>query len=75
MTVTEQVIEKLKALPPDKQQEVLDFVKSISRDGSSQGPLFNPEGLWENEGCDIAPEELADARREMWPKFYLGDEP
>lgn len=73
MTVTEQVLEKLKALPPEKQQEVLDFVESISRAGSSQGPLFNPEGLWEGEGCDISPEELAEARREMWSKFYIGD--
>ena len=31
-------------------------------------PLFNPEGLWANQGTDILDEDLATARTEMWDK-------
>lgn len=73
MTVAEQVAEKLKELPPDKQQEVLEFVDTISTELTSRPKLTNPEGLWAGRGCDISPEELAEARREMWGKFYDED--
>jgi len=70
MTVTEQLVEKLKTLPPEKQREVLAFVESLSEEAPPTGPLFNPEGLWAGRGCDIATEELADARPDMWSRFY-----
>lgn len=70
MTVAEQVAEKLKDLPPDKQQEVLEFVDAISNGPVKKRKLFNPAGMWAGQGCDITPEEIAEARREMWAKFF-----
>jgi hypothetical protein len=32
MTIEEQVLEKLRDLPPDKQKEVLDFVDFLKRE-------------------------------------------
>jgi hypothetical protein len=75
MSVAEKVVERLSALPPDKQQEVLEFVESLSEEAGPNSPLFNPEGLWAGRGCDIAPEELAEARRDMWSRFYDEDVP
>jgi len=73
MTVAEKVVEMMKVLPPEKQQEVLDFIESLATEPSPGGPLINPEGLWAGRGCDITHEELAEARREMWSKFYGED--
>ena len=74
MTVAEEVLEKLNSLPTDQQQRVLEFVESLARKPSPKGGLIDPEGLWAGRCCDISPEELAEARREMWSKFYDEEE-
>lgn len=73
MSVVNEVAEKVRSLPPEKQQEVLEFVDALHHQPVTQKPLFNPEGIWEGRGCDIPPEELAEARREMWDRFYAED--
>ena len=37
--------------------------------GTNRRPLFSTEGIWAG-GPDISPEDIAEARREMWRKFY-----
>lgn len=69
MTVIENVVQRLAELPPGSQLEVLDFVEFLSQKSSERRPLFNPEGLWAGQGTNISPEEIAEARREMWGKY------
>ena len=69
MTVIENVVQKLADLPPGSQLEVLDFVEFLAKKSGQRHPLFNPEGLWANQGSDISPEDIAEARREMWGKY------
>jgi mRNA-degrading endonuclease RelE of RelBE toxin-antitoxin system len=38
MTIEEQVIEKLRALPPERQKEVLDFVDSLNEKTGTKKP-------------------------------------
>lgn len=73
MTVAERIAEKLATLPPAKQLEVLDFVEFLEQRGGAGG-LINPRGMWANQGTDISPEELAEARKEMWGRFQDGDD-
>jgi hypothetical protein len=68
MTVIENVVQKLGELPPGVQLEVLDFVEFMAKKSGQRRPLFNPEGLWSGQGSDVSPEEIAEARREMWGK-------
>ncbi len=69
MTIEEMVLEKLRGLPPEKQKEVLEFVKSLKSDGGSKKPLRSLEGLLEDLNVDITEEDIAEARREMWGNF------
>ena len=39
-----------------------------SSSDSSQGKLFNPEGLWE-QAQPITSQDIAKVRKEMWHKF------
>lgn len=69
MTIEEAVLEKLRQLPQDKQQETLDFVEFLQRKTSSQLPRRSLEGIWEGLGISISKEEIDEARREMWANF------
>lgn len=69
MTLPETILDSLQSLPPDKQQEVLDFVEFLKQRSPSKAPLKNFEGLWANYDFDISEEDLAEARREMWGNF------
>jgi len=66
MSIEKSLLEKLVKLPLEKQKEVLDFVESLQKESSSQRPRRSLKGLWADLGVQISPEDLAEARREMW---------
>ena len=65
MTIEEQVLEKLRNLPPEKQKEVLEFVDSLKEGNGSRKPLRSLRGLWADLNINITEEDIAEARREM----------
>jgi hypothetical protein len=65
MTVEQQVLEKLRELPPQKQEEVLAFVSRLQGNGPRRSLL----GLWSDLGVKVSEEDIAEARREMWGSF------
>lgn len=69
MTIEEQVLEKLRELPPEKQKEVLDFVDQLKAQNGDKKPLPSLRGLWAGANIDITDEDIAEARREMWGNF------
>lgn len=69
MTIEEQVLEKLRDLPPEKQKEVLDFVDSLNEKNGTKKPRRNLRGLWKDLNIEITEEDIARARREMWGNF------
>ncbi len=69
MTIEQQVVEKLRDLPPEKQKEVLDFVDSLKEKNGSPVPRRSLRGLWADLNIHITEEDIAEARREMWCNF------
>lgn len=69
MTIEEQVLEKLRHLPPEKQKEVLDFVDFLKEKNGTAKPRQNLRGLWAGLNIQITEEDIAEARREMWGSF------
>ena len=67
------MVQKLKALPPDKQQEVLDFAEFLVRRILPKPLRRSLNGLWSGLGISITEEDIAEARREMWGNFPRGD--
>jgi hypothetical protein len=59
-------LEKLLKLPVEKQKEVLDFVESLEKKAGAKGRRHSLKGLWADLGVEISPEDIAEARREMW---------
>ena len=70
MTIEQQVVEKLRDLPPEKQKEVLDFVDFLNeKNGGAKKPRRSLRGLWADLNIHITEEDIAQDRREMWGNF------
>ena len=70
MTIEQQVVEKLRDLPPEKQKEVLDFVDFLKeKKGGPKKPRRSLRGLWADLNINITEQDIAQARREMWGNF------
>jgi hypothetical protein len=69
MTIEQQVLEKLRDLPPEKQKEVLEFVDSLKKENEPKTPRRSLHGLWADLNIHITEEDIAEARREMWGNF------
>ncbi|HVG17642.1 MAG TPA: DUF2281 domain-containing protein [Blastocatellia bacterium] len=72
-TIEQSVLEKLRALPPEKQQEVLDFVEFLEHKAVANRPRRSLMGLCADLKIRITEEDIAEARREMWGNFPRED--
>lgn len=73
MSVEEAILEKVRALPAEKQEEVLKFADSLIPPPEVKQPLISPRGLWKDFDIDISEEDIAELRREMWKNFPRED--
>jgi len=69
MSIEKSVLEKLLKLPVDKQKEVLDFVETLEKKAASPRRRRSLKGLSADLRTDISPEDIAEARREMWANW------
>lgn len=69
MRIEQTVLEKLRSLPLEKQQEVLDFVEFLQQKSSVKRPRRSLKGLWADLNVDVTSSDIAQARSEMWGNF------
>ncbi len=68
-SISQTVVEILEVLPPEKQQELLDFAEFLKTRINVKRPRKSLEGIWAHLDINITEEELAETRREMWGNF------
>lgn len=73
MDLEQAVLDKLRELPPNHQQEVLDFAEFLHQKNILKRPLKSVKGMWDHLDMDITEEDIAQARKEMWGNFPRGD--
>lgn len=73
MNLEQAVLDKLRELPPNHQQEVLDFAEFLHQKNILKRPLKSVKGMWANLDMDITEEDITEARKEMWGNFPRGD--
>lgn len=69
MTTEEVLLEKIKVLPPNRKQEVLDFVEFLEEKEAKPQPRRSLYGILSDSGLKITEEDIAEARQEMWGNF------
>jgi hypothetical protein len=74
MTLEQEILEAVRALPANKQRELMDHVKRF-RDEATQlrKPRESGRGLWADLNIDLSAEVIDEARREMWKTFVRDD--
>jgi hypothetical protein len=73
MSVEQLVVETLRHLPPQKQQEVLDFARFLASSAGPKRPLRSAEGLCADLHVSVSADDIDEARREMWGNFPRED--
>jgi hypothetical protein len=68
MTFEQQVLEKLRELPPQKQEEVLAYISRL-QEKTARLPRRSLSGLWAGLGVDVTEKDISEARREIWGNF------
>ena len=74
MTLEQAILDAVRALPADKQQEPLDHAQH-PRDEATQPrkPRKSGRGLWADLNIDLSAAVIDEARRETWKAFVRDD--
>lgn len=73
MSLEQAILEAVRALPVDKQKEILDHATRLRSVSTEKKPFNSIEGLWADLGISLSAEEIDENRREMWRNFPRED--
>ncbi|NJK58966.1 MAG: DUF2281 domain-containing protein [Pleurocapsa sp. SU_5_0] len=69
MNIEQNVLNKMRQLPIEKQQELLDFAEFLAQKNAIQLKLKTIKGLCDDLTTNLTEEDIAEARKEMWGNF------
>lgn len=67
------LIEKIRRLPPDKQQKVFDFVEVIEQETKPKKQRRDLEGALAHLNIHVSIEDIKEMRKEAWKNFPRDD--
>lgn len=73
MSVEQAILEAVRTLPFDKQQEILDHATRLRDEATPKLPFQSIKGILASRGISVSAEEIDEARREMWKNFPRED--
>ena len=74
MTLEQEILEAVRALPADKHRELFDHVKRLRAEATQPPkPRKSGRGLWADLNIDLSAEVIDEARRETWKTFVRDD--
>jgi hypothetical protein len=73
MSLEQAILEAVRALPAEKQQEILHHATRLRRQTVDKRPLRSVKGLWADLGISLSAEVLKENQREMWKNFPRDD--
>lgn len=73
MSIEQAILEAVRALPAEKQQEILSHATRLRDESTAGKPFKSIKGLWADLGISLSAEELEVNQREMWKNFPRQD--
>jgi hypothetical protein len=69
MSLEEAILDAVRALPFEMQQEVLNHATRLRSEAGSATPRRSAKGLWADLGIVLSREDIDANRREIWKSF------
>ena len=69
MSVEQAILEAVRALPADKQKEILEHAQRLRQESPAVHPRRSGKGLWADLNITLTAEEIEENQREMWKNF------
>jgi hypothetical protein len=73
MSIEQRILETVRALTADKQQEVLNHAARLLDETGRKRSFRSVRGLWADLGVSLSAEEIEENQREMWRVFPRND--
>ncbi|MFN9084499.1 MAG: hypothetical protein ACK58M_07210 [Acidobacteriota bacterium] len=73
MSVEQAILDAVRSLPFDKQQEVLSHATRLRDEAAPKKPFRRIKGILAGRGISVSAEDIDGARREMWKNFPRED--
>jgi hypothetical protein len=73
ITLEQSILEAVRTLPPEKQQEILAHAEKLRNESKPVKPRWSGKGLWADLKIALTAEEIEENQREMWKNFPRDD--
>ena len=69
MSLEQAILEAVRALPVEKQQEILNHAARLRAEAGNKRPFRSVKGLWAGLGISLSANEIDENQRDMWSGF------
>jgi hypothetical protein len=73
MSVEQAILEAVRALPAEKQREILSHATRLRDQAIKKQPCKSLKGLWADLGVSLSAREIEKNQRELWKNFPRED--
>ena len=73
MSLEQAILQAVRALPSEKQQEVLRHAARLRDETVKKKPFRSVRGLWADLGISLSANEIEENQRQMWQNFPRED--
>jgi len=73
MSLEQAILEAVRALPAEKQQEILRHAARLRDECVKKKPFKSVRGLWADLGISLSSPEIEQNQNEMWKNFPRND--
>jgi hypothetical protein len=73
MSLEQAILDAVRVLPAEKQQEVLNHSARLRAEAAKRKPFKSVKGLWAGLSISLSASEIEDNQRDMWSSFPRED--
>ena len=66
MSLEQAILEAVRTLPAEKQQEILSHATRLRDEAARKKPFKSGKGLWAGLGISLSADDIDENQREMW---------
>jgi hypothetical protein len=73
MSLEQAILDAVRALPAEKQQEILSHAARLRDESVKKKPFKSVRGLWADLGISLSSGEIEENQSDMWQNFPRDD--